>query len=51
MIQNGIEEESIFVKVGLSVNKIKNQPIFQKLINQELKENALLMITKIDRCN
>ena len=46
MIQNGIEEENIFVKIGSGANEIKNRSVFQKL-----KENDLLMVTKIDRCN
>nr|YP_010472414.1 hypothetical protein N4L43_pgp095 [Pleurosigma intermedium]UVG42025.1 hypothetical protein [Pleurosigma intermedium] len=51
LIQNGIEEENIFVEVGSGANEIKNRPVFQKLINQKLKENDLLMVTKIDRCS
>ena len=51
LIQNGIEEENIFVEVGSGVNEIKNRFVFQKLINQKLKENDLLMVTKIDRCS
>ena len=51
MIQNGIEEENIFVEVGSGANEIKNRSIFQELINQKLKENDLLMVTKIDRCS
>jgi DNA invertase Pin-like site-specific DNA recombinase len=49
LIQNGIEEENIFVEVGSGANEIKNRSVFQKLINQKLKENDLLMVTKIDR--
>ena len=51
LIQNGIEEENIFVEVGSGANEIKNRPGFQKLINQKLKEKDLLMVTKIDRCS
>ena len=51
MIQNGIEEENIFVEIGSGANEIKNRSVFQKLINQKLKENDLLMVTKIDRCS
>jgi len=49
LIQNGIEEENIFVEVWSGANEIKNRSVFQKLINQKLKENDLLMVTKIDR--
>ena len=51
MIQNGIEKENIFVKIGLGANEIRNRSVFQKLINQKLKEKDLLMVTKIDRCS
>ena len=51
LIQNGIEEENIFVEIGSGANEIKNRSVFQTLINQKLKENDLLMVTKIDRCS
>ena len=51
LIQNRIKEENIFVEIGSSANEIKNLPVFQKLINKKLKENDLLMVTKIDRCS
>jgi DNA invertase Pin-like site-specific DNA recombinase len=51
LIQNGIEEQNILVEVGSAANEIKNRPIFQKLINEKLQKNDLLMVTKIDRCS
>ena len=51
LIQNGIEEENIFVEIGSGANEIKNRSVFQTLINQKLKENDFLMVTKIDRCS
>lgn len=51
LVQNGIEEENIFVEIGSGANEIKNRSVFQKLINQKLKEKDLLMVTKIDRCS
>ena len=51
LIQNGIEEKNIFVEIGSGANEIKNRSVFQKLINQKLKKNDLLMVTKIDRCS
>ena len=51
LIQNGIEEENIFVEVGSGANEIRNRSVFQSLINKKLKENDLLMVTKIDRCS
>lgn len=51
LIQNGIEAENIRIEVGSAANEIKNRPVFQKLIKEELKPNDLLMVTKIDRCS
>ena len=51
LIQNGIQPENIRIEVGSAINEIKNCLVFQKLIQEELKSNDLLMITKIDRCS
>jgi DNA invertase Pin-like site-specific DNA recombinase len=51
VIQNGIEEQNILVEVGSAANEIKNRPVFQKLMNEKLQENDLLIVTKIDRCS
>ena len=51
LTQNGIEAENIRVEVGSAANEIKNRPVFQKLLKEELKPNDLLMVTKIDRCS
>ena len=51
MIQNGIDEQNMFVEVRSGAHEIKNRPVFQKLIEEELQENDLLLVTKIDRCS
>jgi DNA invertase Pin-like site-specific DNA recombinase len=51
LIQNGIQPENIRIEVGSATNEIKNRLVFQKLIQEELKPNDLLMVTKIDRCS
>ena len=51
LIQNGIQPENIRIEVGSANNQIKNRLVFQKLIQEELKSNDLLMFTKIDRCS
>lgn len=51
LIKNGIKEQNIYVEVGSAANEIKNRPIFQKLLNEKLDENDLIMVTKIDRCS
>ena len=50
LIQNGIQPENIRIEVGSASNEIKSRLVFQKLIQEELKSNDLLMVTKIDRC-
>ena len=51
LIQNGIQPENIRIEVGSTTNEIKNRLVFQKLIQEELRSNDLLMVTKIDRCS
>ena len=51
LIQKGIPTENIRIEVGSATNEIKNRHVFQKLIEEELKPNDLLMVTKIDRCS
>jgi len=51
LIKNGIEPENIRIEVGSAADSIKDRPIFEKLIEKELKENDLLMVTKLDRCS
>lgn len=51
LIQNGIQAKDIRIEVGSGANEIKNRPVFQKLLEEELKSNDLIMVTKIDRCS
>jgi DNA invertase Pin-like site-specific DNA recombinase len=51
LIQNGIQAKNIRVEVGSAANEIRNRPVFQKLMKEELQANDLLMVTKIDRCS
>jgi len=46
-----LKKKIFFFEVGSGANEIKNRPVFQKLINQKLKDKDLLMVTKIDRCS
>jgi DNA invertase Pin-like site-specific DNA recombinase len=45
LIQNGIKADNIRVEIGPVANEIKNRPIFQKLMEEELQANDLLMVT------
>ena len=51
LIKNGIKVENIRIEVGSAANEIKNRPVFNKLMQEELQPNDLLMVTKIDRCS
>jgi len=50
-IQQGVPEKNIRIEIGSAADSIKERPVFLKLIDQELKENDLLLVTKIDRCS
>ena len=47
----GVPEQNIRVEVGSAADNIKDRPIFYSLIDNQLKENDLLFVTKIDRCS
>ena len=46
-----VPEKNIRVEIGSAADKIEDRPIFYQLIDEELKENDLLLVTKIDRCS
>jgi DNA invertase Pin-like site-specific DNA recombinase len=50
LLQRGIEESNIRVEVGSATSLIQDRPVLHHLVTEELKENDLLMVTKIDRC-
>ena len=47
----GVPEKNIRVEVGSAVDNIKDRPIFYNLIDNQLTQNDLLFVTKIDRCS
>ena len=47
----GVPEKNIRIEVGSAADTISERPIFYHLIDDELKENDLLLVTKIDRCS
>ena len=50
-IRQGVPKKNIRVEVGSAADPIRERPVFQKLIEEELQENHLLLVTKIDRCS
>jgi len=47
----GVPEKNIRIEVGSAADNIKDRPVFYNLIDNELTENDLLFVTKIDRCS
>ena len=50
-IQQGVPQKNIRIEIGSAADTISERPIFYHLIDHELKENDLLLVTKIDRCS
>jgi DNA invertase Pin-like site-specific DNA recombinase len=50
LLEKGIEEGNIRVEIGSAASSIRDRPVLNRLITQELQPNDLLMVTKIDRC-
>ena len=51
LIQNGIEEENIFIEVEFANKEIKNLFIFQSLMKEKLKKHDVLMVNEINVCS
>jgi DNA invertase Pin-like site-specific DNA recombinase len=51
LIRQGIPKSNRRVEIGSAADGIKNRHVFQKLIEEELQKNDVLMVTKIDRCS
>jgi len=50
LLQRGIDEKNIRVEIGSATTSLQDRPVLNRLITEELQENDLLMVTKIDRC-
>lgn len=50
-LKRNVPEKNIRIEIGSAATSMKDRPIFRKLIEEELEENALLFVTKIDRCS
>ena len=46
-----VPEKNIRIEIRSATDPIRARPVFQKLIEEELQENDLLLVTKIDRCS
>ncbi len=50
LLRRGIEEANIRVEIGSAAKSLHDRPVLNRLINEELQKDDLLMVTKIDRC-
>ena len=50
-LERGVPEKNIRIEIGSAAETISERPVFYNLIDEELKENDLLLVTKIDRCS
>jgi DNA invertase Pin-like site-specific DNA recombinase len=50
-LHQGVPEKNIRIEIGSAADTICERPVFYRLIDQELTENDLLLVTKIDRCS
>jgi len=51
LLKEGVPEKNIRAEIGSAADSIEERPVFYNLIDNELKENDLLLVTKIDRCS
>jgi DNA invertase Pin-like site-specific DNA recombinase len=51
LMKQGVPEKNIRIEIGSAADVIKDRPVFYNLIENELKENDLFLVTKIDRCS
>jgi len=50
LIRLAVPEKNIRVEIASAADPIRERPVLQKLIEEELQKNDLLLVTKIDRC-
>ena len=51
LMKESVPAKNILIEVGSATDTIRNPPIFQKLIEEELNENNLSVVIKIDHCS
>lgn len=49
--KHGVPESNIRIEVGSAADTMEDRPIFYRLMEEELKEKDVLLVTKIDRCS
>jgi DNA invertase Pin-like site-specific DNA recombinase len=51
LIKQGVPEKNIRFEIGSAADSIQDRLILHNLVENELKKNDLLLVTKIDRCS
>ena len=51
LVKQGIPEKNIYEETGSASDSIKDRKVFSNLIENILKKDDLLMVTKIDQCS
>jgi DNA invertase Pin-like site-specific DNA recombinase len=49
LIRQGVRQKNVFVEVGSATDLINKRPVFSKLINETLKTDDSLVVSKLDR--
>jgi DNA invertase Pin-like site-specific DNA recombinase len=51
LFSQGVPEKNIRVEVGSTADPIQERPVLFHLVEKDLRENDLLVVTKIDQCS
>ena len=51
LLKHGVPEENIRIEVGSAADSIIDRPVLTNLLENELKKDSLLVVTKLDRCS
>jgi len=51
LLRHGVTQKNIRLEIGSAADPIRERPVFYHLIENELKQNDLLLVNKIDRCS
>jgi DNA invertase Pin-like site-specific DNA recombinase len=51
LLRHGVAQKNIRLEIVSAADPIRERPVFYYLIENELKQNDLLLVNKIDRCS
>ena len=50
LLRHWVPQKNIRLEIGSAAEPIRERPVFYHLIENELKQNDLLLVNKIDKC-